>query len=274
MLELSRRKLLANASTLVLGAAVLASPARSSADATTGRDLNLDDPANNLETYIKLRGDLSGEPVYDLARGYVFALRPGQAAQPLFTLMGAQRSVYERVSALEYHAQTRYVGVLRDLQTEEPLQKWLNPLNKKHCDVPVTRYGPANTRFLTDRMVPVGAGPAVPPQGTRPWFVIDGVVHLLDQIVSPVSPQLQPDADSIIFSADAAQLADSRTSRSPSQLGFSAVEAWRDWMQMDEPGSLWWHVAGVKLSGPDEYPNDFRGELERLDDEFFAGGSA
>lgn len=274
MPELTRRAMVTGMSSLGFGAVAATAAGNAAADAAIVRELKLDDPANNLAAYLKLRGDLADEPVYDIARGSVFGLVPGEPARPLFKMIGAQRSVYARVSALEYRAETRYVGILLDWQSEQPLRQWLNPYNEKLCAVPVTRYGPTTMRLLTDRMVPASGGPESPPRTTRPWFVMGGIVHMTDQITSPVLPALQPDTDLMRFAGDGRLLADPGATRVPSQLSFTAVEAWREWMQMQQTGSLWWHVAGVKLAGPSDYPHEFVGQLRRQDPEFFAGDDA
>jgi hypothetical protein len=273
MTELTRRTILTGISTLGLGAVALNTAYPPAADAAVGPELNLDDPASNLEAYIRLRGDTSGEPVYDLARGQVFGLVPGEAARPLFKMIGAQRSRYSRVSPLEYKIETRYVGLLLDWQTEQPLRNWLNPYTEKRCEVPVTNYGPTSARLLSDRIVAFGDAPDKPPAATRPWYVIGDIVHMVDQIISPAAPALQPDADLMTFSGDGNLLAESGVTRIPSRLSFTAVESWREWMGMPQPGSLWWHVAGVKLASASDYPDEFLTELQRVDPAFFDGES-
>ncbi|MDH3639731.1 MAG: DUF1838 family protein [Gammaproteobacteria bacterium] len=257
----SRRDVLAGLAALT--AAGGAAPAGAAAS-----DLNLDEPEANLAAYIKLRGDLRPDPVYDMVRGRVFGLVDGQAARPLFKMIGAQRTQYRRVSSLEYRADTRYVGVLLDWNAEQPLQRWINPYNDQPCEVPVTRYGPASMRLLADRML-AGDSVSEPTRATRPWFTIGHVVYMVDQIMSPAPNNVQPDADLMNFSGDGRQLADPALTRIPSQLGFTAVEHWRDWMQMDQPGSLWWHVAGAKLDGPRDYPAEFLSLLQAQDPDFF-----
>ncbi len=270
MAEPTRRTVVTALGVFGLGAVAPNAAGLSAADAAMWRALELDDPARNLEAYIKLRGDLSGEPVYDMVRGRVFGLLAGQAARPLFKMFGAQRSRYTRVSSLEYHVVSRYVGIFLDWQTEQPLQSWLNPYTQKLCKVPVTRYGPSTMRLLSDRMTLADAGPETPPLATRPWFVMGDIVHMVDEIVSPVAPALRPDADLMTFSGSGRRLADPGVTRVPSQLNFTAVESWREWMQMQTTGSLWWHVAGVKLDSANDYPSEFLAELRRLDPDFFA----
>lgn len=260
----SRREILA-------GIAALSGVGRPLAVAAGLPELRLDEPAANLAAYIKLRGDLRDAPVYDMVRGRVFGLVEGQAPRPLFKMVGGQRTHYRRVSGLEYRADSRYVGLLLDWQTEQPLERWANPYNGRECEVPVTRYGPAAARLLPDRMLP-GTDKSAPLPGTRAWFVIGNVLHMVDQVLAPAPPAAQPDGDLMNFAGDWRLVADPAVTRVPSQLSFTAVENWRDWMQMEQAGSLWWHVAGVKLGGPGDYPAEVAARLRQHDPDFFDEG--
>ena len=268
MAEATRRSVLAGIGSLGVG---VGEQAWAESPGVPESALGLDNPEDNLSAYVKLRGDLSDAPVYDIVRGNVFGLESGQAARPLFKLMGAQRSRYTRVSALEFLLETRYVGILLDWETEQRLRSWRNPYNERPCEPPVTRYGPTAARLLTNGMAPLDSGPRTPPRTTRPWYVLGGVVHMVDRIASPVAPARQPDTDLMIFSGNAQQLVDTESTRIPSRLSFTALEHWREWMQMSGPGLLWWHAAGVKLSGPSDYPESFLAELQLVDPDFFEG---
>jgi hypothetical protein len=258
---------------VLAGIAALSAVSRPITAAASLPELKLDEPEANLAAYIKLRGDLRDAPVYDMVRGRVFGLVEGQAPRPLFKTVGAQRTRYRRASALEYRADSRYVGVLLDWDTERPLARWANPYNNRDCEVPVTRYGPATARLLPDRMLP-GTDDAEPRPGTRPWFVIGDVLHMVEQIMAPAAPAAQPDGDLMTFSGDWRLVADPAVTRVPSQLSFTAVEDWRDWMQMEQAGSLWWHVAGVKLDGPGDYPREVAELLNTHDPGFFGKAGA
>ncbi len=272
----SRRDLLIGTAGLIGAAATGWAATPSMAPARPDLQLDLDDPATNLRAYIKLRGSLDERPVYDSICGSVYGLVAGQPAQPLFKTAGAQRSVYARRSALEYSAVTRYVGLLLDWETEQPLQVWTNPFTGEDCKVPVTRYGPSEVRFLADRMVSPAMAPAEPPSGKRHWFALGGVVHMLEEIMLPTpGPQVLPKADLMTFSGDWRQLADPGQTRMPARLSFNAVEPWRDWMGMQSgpPGTLWWHVAGVKLDEPGHYAPEMRAWIQSAVPDFFRSES-
>ena len=260
---LRRRELLAG----LAGLAAL----RAGAAAPGGPDL--DDPAENLRAFVKLVGSLDGAPVYDMVRGSVYGLMAGRAAQPLFKTVGAGVAVYRQVSPLEFTATSRYVGLLLDWKTGQPLEHWINPFNGVRCTVPTTQYGPGDMRVLGDRMLPAGMEGDAPAGGTRPWFRLGDTVHMQREVLAgaPQRP-LFPKGDLMTYSGDWGLLADAAVTRMPSRLNFSAVEAWRDWMNMDaqaQPGSLWWHVAGTKLQGPGDYPPDLREWVVRQDPGFF-----
>jgi len=255
---------------ILTGIAGLASSSSLASAAAPPVDLDLDDPAVNLQAYVKLRGSLDGDRAYDMVLGRVFGLVEGEPARPLFKTAGAGWARYERVSALEYRAVTRYVGLLLDWQTEQPLQQWSNPYNDEVCDIPVTNYGPSDVRVLSDRMLPASLALDELPGNGRPWFVMGDVVHMVDQIVSDTADsRLQPDADLMTYSGGRQQLADPGLASIPSQLSFTAIEDWRDWMLMEQAGSLWWHVSGVKLDGPGSYPAWLRAALAQQAPDFF-----
>jgi len=237
-----------------------------------GAGIDLDDPATNLRAYVKLRGSLDGEAVFDVVRGQVYAVLPGEVTHPLFSMLGAQRSVYVRRSPLEYAATTHYLGWLLDPASGRPLQRWTNPWNGADCAVPRTRYGPSQVRILPDRVLPAAdpAGPSA--AGRRPWYLLGDIVHMRDEILLPL-PEASgfPKADLMTFSGRWQDLADTRSSRMPARVAFSAVEPWRDWMQMEQPGMLWWHVTGVKLDQAQAMPAELWALVQAEEPGFLAG---
>ena len=265
--QLTRRTLLTATGAICLsGSALFAHAAEHQFQGTFDLE-DLHDPENNLQAYIKLRGNLSPEPVWDMIRGRVFGLVNSEKPRPLFQSLGASRTVYRRVSSLEYTAESRYIGLFLDPETGQLLKQWVNPYNKRQCEIPSTHYDmvpkihPAGTSF--------GKADGSPPPGVRPWFVIGDVFHMGDQIISPASPDKQPDGDLMTFSASVAHMADPAVTSAPSRLSFNAVEHWRDWMQMEQAGSLWWHVSGAKVSGPAAFPDSMKSMVEQESPGFF-----
>lgn len=263
--------------TVVSCMAGIAASRAANAITVSGHALDLDDPAENLRAFVKLTGSLDSDPVYDIVRGSVYALVPGQAARPLFRTVGAGRATFARRSDLEYSSVSRYVGMLVDWDTQQPLRRWRNPFNGSTCEVPVTRYGPGETRILGGRIVPPALASASPSEGIWPWFRLGNVVHM-QRIVTSGAPEVPafPKADLMTFSGDWQQLADPSLTRIPSRLNFTAVETWREWMRMDfenaPEGTLWWQVDGAKLDSDGDYPPALRRQILQEDPTFFSTG--
>ena len=194
--QLTRRTLLTATGAICLSGSGLVAHAAEHPFQGTFNLEDLHDPENNLQAYIKLRGNLRPEPVWEMITGRVFGLVNSEKPRLLFKSLGAQRTVYRRVSSLEYTAESRYVGLFLDLETEQLLQQWVNPYNMRQCEIPSTHYDmvpkihPAGTSF--------GNADGMPSPGVRPWFVIGDVFHMGDQIISPASPDKQPDGDSFV----------------------------------------------------------------------------
>lgn len=265
--QLTRRTLLTATSAICLGGYSLAAHTAEHQTQRTVKLEDLQDPEHNLQAYIKLRGNLRPEPVWEMITGRVFGLVNSEKPRPLFKTLGATRTVYRRVSSLEYTAESRYVGLFLDLESGQLLQRWTNPYNMRECEIPSTRYDmmpkihPASASF--------GKANEPPSPGVRSWFVIGDVFHMEDQIISPATPDKQPDGDLMTFSASVADMADPALTTAPSRLSFNAVEHWRDWMQMEQDGSLWWHVSGAKVAGPAAFPDAIRSMVEKESPGFF-----
>jgi hypothetical protein len=245
----------------------------------TTYDLNLDDPEANLQAFIKLSGSLDTEPVYDIVHGNVYGLVAGQPAMPLFKTVGAGCSLYSRRSKFEYRAKTRYIGMFLDWETEQTLDTWTNPYTGNVCNVPVTRYGPSEVRILGNQILPATKANYEVPSGMRAWFKLGNVAHMQREVIGPAPGMpLFPKADLMTYSSDWEQLADPKLKRIPSRLNFSAVETWREWMNMvsgEHPaGSLWWQVCGAKLNSLFDYPPELLERLLREDPNFFQSRSA
>ena len=260
---------MSNRRELLSGIAGLAAVGGSAGLVSAAMEPDLDDPATNLAMYIKLRGDLAPRPVHDLVQGRVYGLVQGEAPRPLFKTLGAQLTRYERISPLEYAARSRYLGLLLDWQTGQALNRWINPYNDAVCEVPQTRYGPSDMLVRPDGLVPAAAPAQALPAAVRPWTVMGGVLHMTDEVFSPAVPAALPDGDLMAFSGEWSLVTDPALTRVPSRLSFTAVEHWRDWMALDQPGSLWWHVAGVKLTGWEELPARAAKTLRQADPGFF-----
>jgi hypothetical protein len=114
--------------------------------AQSSQRVDLTDPAQRLETYIRAVGDTSGKPVVEFATATVFAYVPGEKPKPLFGLhvLGAARFVkvdggYQRLS--------REMGFYTDLKTNQVLRRWFNPYLQREVEVVPIQNDPVNRKF-------------------------------------------------------------------------------------------------------------------------------
>lgn len=143
-MELDRR--------IVLGAGLMSAAALSSS-CTSGRNeageepsnlpnlYQVSDPAENLEAFVKVMGNLSGEPVWFTAQGAIYLIREGEMPLPLLGVIGLRYARFEAIDG-GYRQYTRDWGVYLDYDTGELLSHFDNPVSGKR--VPPS---PLLTRF-------------------------------------------------------------------------------------------------------------------------------
>jgi hypothetical protein len=135
-----------HSSTAALAALLVASClAPGTAEAASAR-VDLADPVQRLETYIRAVGDTSGKPVAEYATATVFAYVPGEKPRPLFRfeVLGVGR--YEKIDG-GYQRLSREMGFYLDLQTGEVLRRWYNPWLQREVEVVPVQNDPVNRRF-------------------------------------------------------------------------------------------------------------------------------
>jgi hypothetical protein len=114
-----------------------------------GQALDLEDPAERLEAYVKAVGDTSGREVVTYGKSTVYAFVPGEKARPLFAIEIVGVSRYERIDG-GYQRLHREVGYYTDLKTGAVLERWYNPFTEREVDVIHIQNDPVNRRFTLD----------------------------------------------------------------------------------------------------------------------------
>lgn len=127
--------------TLLLAALPAPSPAAGKA-----RHVDLDDPVQRLEAYIRANGDTSGKPVVSHGTGTVYGYVPGEKPRPLFGLEVVGVSRYQKIEGgyLRLH---REIGYYTDLATGAVIKRWFNPWLQREVDVIPIQNDPVNRRF-------------------------------------------------------------------------------------------------------------------------------
>jgi hypothetical protein len=119
--------------------------------ATPRATLDLSDPAQLLEAYVRTNGDTSGREVTTYGHGTVYAMVPGEKPRTLFNLEVVGISRYERIDGgyLRLH---REVGYYTDLATGAVLERWRNPYLDREVEVIPIQNDPVNRRFTVQNL--------------------------------------------------------------------------------------------------------------------------
>jgi hypothetical protein len=114
-----------------------------------GGTLDLADPRERLEAYIRAHGDTAGGETFWYAQGTVFGHVPGERPRPLFGLEVVGVSRFEPIEGgwLRLH---REVGYYTDLATGQILERWHNPFTDRTVDVLHIQNDPVNRRFTVE----------------------------------------------------------------------------------------------------------------------------
>ncbi len=115
--------------TLAAGAAVSASTAKAAT-----APLDLDDPAGNLEAYIKARADTAGSEVIFYSRGMIHSHIPNRKPRVLF---GTEALTISRVERTDYGFawMNREALFYTDAETGDVMNEWYNPFIERTVPV-------------------------------------------------------------------------------------------------------------------------------------------
>jgi hypothetical protein len=108
--------------------------------------LDLSDPAQQLEAYVRANGDTSGRASATWATGTVYGYVPGEKPRPLFGLEVFGMGRYQRIDG-GYLRLSREVGYYTDLKTGAVLTRWFNPWLQRDVEVVPIQNDPVNRRF-------------------------------------------------------------------------------------------------------------------------------
>jgi len=114
---------------------------------TASLNLNLDDPADNLTAFVKVRGSLTdNEEVIYYANGKIYGFVDGERDKPLmgFEMYNIGRSIKKGDN--EYELLTNEVLLYTDLKTGEVLEQFENPYTGETVDVLHVWNSPVNQK--------------------------------------------------------------------------------------------------------------------------------
>lgn len=231
------------------GAVASAAPVVAKSDASTATasgksKLNLDDPAQKFNAYIKMRGALDDRLVISYVSGSYFGI-VGSEVTPLWDVIGATFTRYRKRSDGAYDVASGEIAHFLDPKTGEAPGEFLIPYTGKTVTDPRTNL-PPNRVILRPSM-------HLEAPGLPPGMVVDHVIRdpeirgddvwltevTRTSMAFPGGKEPFRYSEMVTMHARASDLAKPGLARVPCEASFTNVVAWRPWMQMgDHPGHL------------------------------------
>ena len=224
-------------------------------------------PLGDLETHVRMRGNLRGERTYWYYKGTVFGNKWGEATQPMLGVEGISYSVIEALEDGRYRYSLNEAGYYSDPESGEIAERVLNPFTGEHFE-PKHYLSPQKIIFAPDLTVTPDTDRLPPGLEYRgrisPLRVFkDTVISSEDLFVRLPHPQFEDDPERLpftiqtslaTFTADRRDLLNEELDFVPCQFNYQTLATFRPWMGMGrQPGMQSWRMVGTKCER-DELP--------------------
>jgi hypothetical protein len=259
-------------SAYTLVAALLVSVCASCFAAGASAPLDLNDPAQRLDAYIRTVGDTSGKESYSYASAIVYAHVPGEKPRALFGLEVVGASRFLKIDG-GYQRLHREIGFYTDLKTGEVLQRWFNPYLQREVEVLAIQNDPVNRKFV------LGERTTYNYQQVGNDIVFYREVPL--RYPNPIDPTSYPQYSSGEF-YEAIEMFNNFVSRKdlqnrkltsvPSTSSWTRMGPWLPWMEMGRhQGYLLYHSRGFKpQNGVAGLPPKLRAQVAAVDPKYLS----
>ena len=231
--------------------------------------IDLTDPQQKLETYIRVNGDTSGKPVADYGSGTIYGYVPGEKPRPLFKLEVLGMGRYERIDG-GYRRMHREIGYYTDLKTGAVLKRWFNPWLQREVDVVPIQNDPVNRRYTLANM-----NYDVMESGDAVIFFREvplRYAHPLDRATYPLysSGDFYEAMEMFNSYVSRRDIDNARLTSIPNTGSWTRFGPWLPWMEMGvHQGYLIYHSRSVKpVNGLDGVPQRLRDIIARENPKF------
>lgn len=253
-------------------AGAAANPMASSA-AIPARSLDLRDPRTALESYVKLRGSLADETVFQPYEGDIFLVAKGKEGIPLCGFKGLQKSAWTRDGRGGFTNADYDLGFYLDYRTREILRQWTNPVTARRVEVYHYRGGPSGGHFTMN----ADGGDVYGGMLGRWSRFGDQIWHTSShwgERPNALTPAEWPLASSgktvfgsmsISFAGSMADVVNHEVLQAPSFQIWTNTTDWMPWMEMGQrPGFNLWRWVGAKGVRREALPVDLVSAVEAV----------
>jgi hypothetical protein len=230
------------------------------------------DPAEAVETWVRLKGDSAGAVTYEWVTGAAWGIPDGAMAQPLFRFESVTVRRFRKLGPAQYLEVSYACRLYRDFATGAFIDRLANPFTKGEARLetrcspgPTVRYTPQKVALEPD----IGFDSTalnVPMRlervdmGERVAFRRDSRAQYTSRATGEQRRETSLDS----FVVDAAALANPALSSLPAAYQWTSVTQWMtDLGAGMPPGRMLWSINGRKFDRPGDLPADFRAALEK-----------
>lgn len=270
--ELSRREILFGAAGLGASALLPQSLRGGNAKAPALEEpVDFSSPEANLLAFVRLIGDVSGQPSYGWGHGRVFGTRENELSKLLFDYQSCRMTEFRRLDDGSWAMGYRGLILFTDPQTGRVIDGFRNPFTGEDNEVVHFRTSFGASVFSVDgprslaefeRESPGEEGPFV-----MPWAVIgDDVWATYDERIAYRRPDGEWRVDNAVYRYHGylSQLTDPGNSAPYHDMMWSTELNWFTYMNMGGmPGHITWAGMGRKYDRLDPLPGEFLAEAER-----------
>lgn len=240
------------------------------------RLLDLDDPNDYFDAFIKTRADLDGQEVVYWWKGYVYSFIPGERDKAIMQFEGFNIGRVEKTEK-GYILLTREAAFYQDLRTGEILEYWDNPFTGEKNKVIHVWNDPVNQIFeFPEEYLPYMNRIFPSTQlGNYLSYNLDIFLHYPSPLKRSEFPKnSQSDwyeaAEMFQFFVNKKDLLDKKTSSADAHINWTRISPWMPFMEMgDAKGNLVFSCVGMKLkNGWQDMPEIIRDYVEKNKPEF------
>lgn len=244
---------------------------------TKKKMLDLSNPKDNLEAFVKMRASLdTNEVTVYYWTGRIYSYIDGERAKPLFDLEAMNIAIIKK-DGDNYKMLTREAAIFRDINTGQILEKWYNPFINDTVQVIHVWNDPVNQTYTLKGRFGDWGVPYKKLGSNRIAMYSD--IFLLYPSPLPVakypensrSDQYQA-AELFQFFMNEDELLNPDTKNIYSEVGWTRISDFLPWMRMgSKPGYLVYQCRGHKtMGGFESIPEEFRNYILKHKPEYAA----
>ncbi len=255
-------------SALGFGSAALASLSVgglvSTAEAASGKKLDLNNKADFLTAIQKMRGALDNRICYGMVKGLYYGVVDTKLT-PLYGVLGGTFSRYKQLPNGNFEGRTFEVAYFTDWNTGQRLETFNNPYTGETVTVPPTRMGPSTVIVTADGVEAAGAAARGLQFSHRflPARVVNDDVWIVEETMASSPPDFKGPKfvynEVTTYQSMLTELNNTKLKQTPTLVHFNGIVGWRPWLKMgDRPGHLLGNATGRRLNGLKDYPKEYQ----------------